>query len=83
MRYERLRAFHLQGGRASKEEELFMQCGMLGWFNAWANYVPLSKTTGRYEPRSQHHNGSRIELASSLTCAVTEVLATMTWAAIY
>ena len=79
MRYERLRACQLQGGRSSREEELFIQCGMLGWLNAWARYAPLPTTTVRHGVKLGHDSGP-IRMTVPLPCAVTEVLATMTWA---
>ena len=57
---------------------MFMQCGMLGWLNAWAHYAPLPKTVGhRVESRPDAVvAGMRVPL----NAALAEVLATMTWA---
>ena len=79
VRYERLRDGQLRGGRPSRERELFMQCGMLGWLNAWAHYAPLPKTVAdhRAEPRP---DAAVTGMCVPLNAALAEVLATMTWA---
>ena len=78
LRYERLRDGQLQGGRPSRERELFMQCGMLGWLNAWARYAPLPGTVGHgVEPRPDEAAAAP---SAPLNEALAEVLATMTWA---
>ena len=78
LRYERLRDAQLRGGRPSRERELFMQCGMLGWLNAWARYAPLPKTVGHgVEPRP---DAAEVAPRAPLNEALAEVLATMTWA---
>ena len=78
LRYERLRDAQLRGRRPSRERELFMQCGMLGWLNAWARYAPLPKTVGHgVEPRP---DAAVTGMCVSLNAALAEVLATMTWA---
>ena len=79
VRYERLRDGQLRGGRPSRERELFMQCGMLGWLNAWAHYAPLPKTVDGHglEPRP---DAAVAGMCVPLNGALAEVLATMTWA---
>jgi hypothetical protein len=78
LRYERLREGQLRGGRSSRERELFMHSGMLGWLDAWARYAPLPETVGRgVEPRT---DAAAAAPSVPLNEALTEVLATMTWA---
>ena len=78
VRYERLRDGQLRGGRPSRERELFMQCGMLGWLNAWARYAPLPRPVGDCaKPRPE---AAAAGLSLPLNGALAEVLATMTWA---
>lgn len=79
VRYERLRDGQLRGGRPSRERELFMQCGMLGWLNAWAHYAPLPRTADGHgvEPRP---DVAVAGMCVPLNGALAEVLATMTWA---
>lgn len=78
VRYERLRDGQLRGGRPSRERELFMQCGMLGWLNAWARYAPLPGPAGHgAKPRPEV---AAAGLSLSPNGALAEVLATMTWA---
>ncbi len=79
MRYERLRAGQHRGEPASRERELFIQCGMLGWLEVWAEYAPL--------PNPPPGEGVRLEPASAplslsvpLSGTVTEVLGAMAWA---
>jgi hypothetical protein len=79
VRYERLRDGQQRGGRPSRERELFMRCGMLGWLNAWACYTPLPKPIGHgAKPRPE---AAAVGLDLPLNGALAEVLATMTWAA--
>ena len=78
VRYERLRDGQLRGGRPSRERELFMRCGMLGWLNAWARYTPLPKPIGHgAKPQPE---AASVGLSLPLNGALAEVLATMTWA---
>jgi len=79
VRYERLRDCELRGGRSSRERELFMRCGMLGWLTAWARYAPAPDTPVEQAVKLQP-DGAAIGLAAPLSCVVSEVLAAMIWA---
>ena len=79
VRYERLRDGQPRGGRSARERELFMQCGMLGWLNAWARYAPLPTPSVDHGVQPPP-DAAAIGLTVPLSCALTEVLATMTWA---
>lgn len=78
VRYERLRDRELHGGRSSRERELFVRCGMIGWLNAWARCAPLPNAAPANVVKSQPEMAA-MGLAVPLGCVVAEVLAAMTW----
>ncbi len=81
IRYERLRACELQHAPRSRERELFVQCGMVGWLNAWARYAPLRNPSAKPigMPKAQDVLiGFRVPARNE----ITEVLATMAWAVV-
>ncbi len=80
LRYERLRDGQLRGGRPSRERELFMQCGMLGWLNAWSRYAPLPGTVGRGVDPQPAAAAAAAAPSVPWNESLAEVLATMTWA---
>ncbi len=74
LRYELLRSCSGMNGRLSRERELFVQQGLLGWMRAWTNSTGTALTPSMGQSRAQEGSWREANRPNQVIEVLTEMV---------